>query len=57
MWSVQDTNTILLVVDLRVSTLLCGTGVHTDNVSPMFYSTVYSHKLLAHLHQSLNNMQ
>ena len=40
MWSVQDTITILLLVDLSVSTLLCGTGAYTDNVSPIFYSTV-----------------
>ena len=37
-------NNKLLVVDLTVSTLLCGTGAYADNVSSIFYSTVYSHK-------------
>ena len=58
MWSVQDTINKLLVVDLTVSTLLCGTGAYTDNVSSIFYSTVYIViNLLPHLRKCLNNVQ
>ena len=50
-------NNKLLVVDLTVSTLLCGRDACTDNVSSIFYSTEYSHKLLPHFQKCLNNMQ
>ena len=50
-------NNKLPVVDLTVSTLLCGTGACTDNVSSLFYSTVYSHKPSTTPSKCLNNVQ
>ena len=51
--TVQDTITILLVVDLGVSTLLCGTGAYTTSVQSSILQCMIIN-LLPHLHRCLN---
>ena len=52
-WSVRDTITILLVADLGVSTLLCGTGAYTTSVQSSILQCMIMN-LLPHLHRCLN---